>query len=68
MYFINNFIAVLLLRTTIVLGYFYFYFYFYFFFLVSEVNETRKTQVSSSKVITKRNDILLYWYNVARTL
>ena len=62
MYFINNFIAVLLLYTTIVLG------YFYFFFFVSEVNETQKTQVSSSKVITKRNDILWYWYNVARTL
>ena len=65
MYFINNFIAVLLLHTTIVLGYFYF---ILFFFLVSEVNETQKIQVSSSKVITKRNDILLYWYNVARTL
>ena len=65
MYFINNFIAVLLLYTTIVLGYFYF---FLFFFFVSEVNETQKTQVSSSKVITKRNDILWYWYNVARTL
>ena len=65
MYFINNFIAVLLLHTTIVLGYFYF---IIFFFLVSEVNETQKIQVSSSKVITKRNDILLYWYNVARTL
>ena len=50
MYFINNFIAVLLLYTTIVLG----YFYSIFFFLVSEVNETQKTQVSSSKVITKR--------------
>ena len=63
MYFINNFIAALLLHTTI--GYFYLSI---FFFLVSEVNETQKTQVSSSNVITKRNDILLYWYNVARTL
>ena len=64
MYFINNFIAALLLHTTIVLG----YFYLSIFFLVSKVNETQKTQVSSSNVITKRNDILLYWYNVARTL